>query len=253
MPATATAPATLSADQLRDYRRDGYIILRGLLNADEIRAISDLRQDAEDRAREYGGSFRVDRTGYDVEIRADGTPALRKIQGAYEAEPAFRAVCASDKILDIVADLIGPEIYYHSSKLMFKPANGGRRKPWHQDWAYWQQMNQQQVTVWFAIDPATRENGCIQVIPGSHSGGLVPHYKGEDYMIDESQIDPARIAYAEMQPGDVLFFDVLTLHASDVNNSAKPRLSAIIDFDSQPMPSPGLPYGSTAPLRSARA
>jgi ectoine hydroxylase-related dioxygenase (phytanoyl-CoA dioxygenase family) len=247
----STSPRTLSAELLEAYRRDGYIILRGLLDAEEIRAVSDIRHDAEARAQEAGGSFRVGRSGYDVEKlvgHAEGRMALRKIQGPYDCEPAFRRVCASEKILDIVEDLIGPNIYYHSSKLMFKPPNGGRRKPWHQDFAYWSQMNTNQVTVWMAIDPSTRENGCIQVIPGSHHDGLHPHYHGEDYMIHEETIADREIAFAEMAPGDVLFFSVLTLHASDVNTSDKPRLSAIIDLDSQPKPEKTA-QGSTEPIR----
>jgi len=123
----------------------------------DIRALSDIRHDAEARARAAGGSFRVGRAGYDVERLINdpqGRLALRKIQGAYDSEPEFRRVCASERILDVVEDLIGPDIYYHSSKLMFKPARGGRRKPWHQDFAYWSMMNTNQVTVWMAVDPA---------------------------------------------------------------------------------------------------
>ena len=164
---------------------------------------------------------------------------------------AFQAVEKGGKVLDVVEDLIGSEIYYHSSKLMCKPARGGRRKPWHQDFAYWADMNAKQVTVWMAVDAATRENGCMQVIPGSHRRGLIPHHQLEDYMIDETGIEDENIVVAEMDPGDVLVFNVLTLHASDPNHSEAPRLSAIIDFDSQPKPKRGLPYGSETPIRSA--
>ena len=71
-------------------------------------------------------------------------------------------------------------------------------------------------------------------------------------MIDETQVKGCEIVYAPMKPGDVLFFNVLTLHASDPNNSDQPRLATIIDFDSSPKPRPELPYGSTEPLRSAK-
>lgn len=134
-----------------------------------------------------------------------------KLQEVFKGEGDFAEVMASEKVLDIVGDLlgdpIGESIYYHSSKLMYKPAGGGRRKPWHQDWAYWQEMNTNQVTVWIAIDPATIENG----------------------------LDKENIVIVEMNPGDALVFNVLALHASDPNNSPKNRLSAIIYFDSQPV------------------
>ena len=249
-----TAGRVLSADQLRAYREDGYIIVRRLLAQSEIDRIQAIRPKVEQEAREHGPKFRKNGAGYDLEPLASDptgkTLALRKIQEVYFSEPDFAAVAASDKVLDIVADLIGPNIYYHSSKLMFKPAHGGRRKPWHQDFAYWAEMNTNQVTVWGAIDPATRENGCIQVIPGSHQGGLIPHHHWEDFMIDEAGIDRKQIVYAEMQPGDMLFFNVLTLHASDPNQSDKPRLAIIIDFDSQPKPEGARGFGSTEPLRA---
>ncbi len=256
MTTTAVLPKTITPEQLNQYQEDGYLILPGLLDADEIGRIQGVRARAEEEARQHGPKFRKGRASYDLEpLASDPTGrslALRKIQEVYYSEPDFAAVAASGKILDVVEDLIGPEIYYHSSKLMFKPARGGRRKPWHQDFAYWADMNTQQVTVWGAIDAATKENGCIQVIPGSQKEGLIPHHHWEDYMIDETGIEKRHIVYAEMAPGDVLFFNVLTLHASAPNNSDQPRLSIIIDFDSQPKPREDLPYGSTTPLRSAK-
>jgi len=257
MSTTAIQPGkVLSAAQLRQYEEDGYIIVSGLLDGAEIEKIQQIRYRAEKEALEKGAKRREGRASYDLEpLPSDPTGktlALRKIQEVYLVEPDFAAVAASDKILDITEDLIGPEIYYHSSKLMFKPARGGRRKPWHQDFAYWKDMNTNQVTVWGAIDPATRENGCIQVIPGSHKRGLIPHHHLEDYMIDEAGIAGENIVFAEMAAGDVLFFNVLTLHASAPNHSDKPRLSIIIDFDSQPRPDQKMPYGSNEPIRSKR-
>jgi phytanoyl-CoA hydroxylase len=246
----------LTAAQLHAYNEDGYIILRGLLTPQEIQTIKDVRTEYEAKAQGHTKGFHEGPAHLDIEpLKSDPTGQtmrLRKVQEIFLVCRAFADVTASPKILDITEDLIGPEIYYHSSKLMCKPAHGGRRKPWHQDFAYWADMNTQQVTVWYAIDPATRANGCMQVIPGSHKRGLIPHHNLEDFMIDETNIGREKIVVAEMAPGDVLFFNVLTLHASDPNMSPNPRLSAIVDFDSQPKPE-GRPYGSTTPLRTRGA
>ncbi len=228
-------------DILKQYNEDGFIIIRNLLTEEEIQSIQDLRKRIDMEAKAGGfQDFLREKTRYEFErIETEGFPArstLRAVKNPWPNEEAFRNVSGSDKILDIVEKLIGPEIYYHSSKLFFKSARGGRRKPWHQDWAYWDHMNQRQVTVWLAIDEAIRENGCIEVIPGSHKKGLIKHYHGEDFMIEEGGIDPAKIVYAVMKPGDVLFFDVLTLHASAANHSDKGRLCCIIDYDSEPKP-----------------
>lgn len=247
---TSTAPAIISSEQKEQYGRDGYFIIRGLYDQDEIDLMHALRHRVEAEAVGKSEGYQRDGADYNIEplVTDPNKVALRKIQEVYHSEPEFRTVAASNKILDIVEDLIGPNIYYHSSKVMCKPPHGGRRKPWHQDFAYWADMQPKQVTVWGAIDPATRENGCIQVIPGSHLEGLVQHHHGEDFMIEETQIDESRIVFAEMDPGDVLFFNVLVLHASDPNLSDKPRLSTIIDFDSKPRPD-GQRYGSDEPLR----
>ena len=248
---------TLSQNQIDHFNEHGYIILPGFLNQDEIDKIQGIKSRSEARAVEKGGSFLEGKAHYELESVAnpDGvqTMVLRKVQEVFLAEEKFKSVMASDKILDVVEDLIGSNIYYHSSKLMCKPANGGRRKPWHQDFAYWADMNTKQVTVWTAIDAATLENGCMQVMPGSHKRGLVGHHQGEDWMIDESNIPNENVVYAEMKPGDTLIFNVLTLHASDPNHSPEPRLSAIIDFDSQPKPAEHSDYGSSEPLREKKA
>ena len=244
----------LTQSQIDRFNEDGFIILPAFLDANEVKIMQGIKVQAERVATENGGSFTDGKASYDVETleKPGGMAemALRKVQEIFPENQDFRDVMGSDKILDVVSDLIGPEVYYHSSKLMCKPAKGGRRKPWHQDYAYWSDMNTNQVTVWTAIDAATRENGCMQIIPGSHKRGLIEHHHGEDWMIDEVNISDENIEFAEMNPGDTLIFNVLALHASDPNHSSKPRLSAIIDFDSQQKPEGHKEFGSLKPLRS---
>ena len=110
-------------------------------------------------------------------------------------------------------------------------------------------MSQRQVTVWFAIDESTRENGCIEVIPASHKNGVINHYHDEDFMIHQELIKKSQVEFAGTKPGEVLFFDGLTLHASAPNNSDKGRLCCIIDYDSEPAPE-GSKFGSLEPLRT---
>ncbi len=239
---------------LEQYKRDGFVIIRNLLTENEVQAVQGLRKRIDAEAEDNGfQDFIKGKTRYEfekIESEEYGVRStLRAVKNPWWNEEVFREVAGSEKILDIVEKLIGPTIFYHSSKLFFKSARGGRRKPWHQDWAYWDTMNQRQVTVWMAIDEATRENGCIEVIPGSHKNGLIKHHHAEDFMIDEGVIDPDLIVYAIMEPGDVLFFDVMTLHASAANHSDKGRLCCIIDYDSEPKPE-NSKHGTDTPLRN---
>jgi len=251
----SAGPSVLTDRQMKQYLEDGYVIIRGVLDDAEVAKVKRLQAKIEARIDAHGATnFAVGESNYQFEKidSPDGVDraALRAVKNPHFEEPDFTEVAASDKILDFVEDLIGHEVYIHSSKVFFKAAHGGRRKPWHQDWAYWSHMNQQQVTVWMAIDPSTRENGCIEVLPGSHKKGHVEHYRGEDYMIHEELVDKDAVVYAEMAPGDVLFFNVLTLHASAPNNSEKGRLCCIIDFYSQAKPE-GSRHGGETAVRSA--
>lgn len=241
----------LRKEQVQTFNRDGYLVLPGLVDAEGIARIKRARDRAEKTAETRGKSFTEGPATFELEPMPEGAPtpfSLRKVQEAFLVDEEFREAVSTDAILDVVEDLIGPEIYYHSSKLMCKPASGGRRKAWHQDFAYWADMDPRQVTVWIAVDPATRENGCIQVINGSHKGGLVEHYQDTDYQVDESQIADEDITYAVMEPGDVLVFNVMILHASDPNLSPHPRLAAIVDYDANPKPDGHL-LGSNILLR----
>lgn len=236
-------PGKVTQAEIDFYHENGYVIVRGLLNKSEIQAIQDYKKRMDSEVADATGDFQKNGAHFNFERKdinsISNTSAgevrkgiLRKIQEVYFLDDIFPKICTSDKVLDYVEAIIGPTIYYHSSKLMYK-GSGGRQKPWHQDFAYWKTLNSKQVTVWYAIDQATKENGCIQVLPKSHKRGLVPHFGPELQFKPEDHFDKSEIAFAEMNPGDVLFFDVLTFHASDANLSKKDRLSMIIDFQSK--------------------
>ena len=231
----------MTAEQLEHYHEHGWVILRGLLDSTEVEKIHAMTRRIEDEVQGGADDFTRDGAHYNFE-RVNGTElksisgpgevrqgVLRKIQEPFLNEKDFVDVCSSEKVLDCVEQVIGETIYYHSSKLMFKPPHGGRQKPWHQDFAYWPDMKGKQMTVWFAIDPATKENGCIQAWDYSHKKGLIQHHGGE-LQISEDMVPKEEIVFAEMEPGDVLFFDVLTFHSSAPNHSENPRLCCIMDF-----------------------
>ena len=146
--------------------------------------------------------------------------ALRNELLGYAHEPA---------ILDRLEQLIGPDIMLWSSQVFHKPPGDGMAIPWHQDGEYWPLRPHANCTVWIALDPSTRENGCMRVIPGSHKNGLLPHYRADnkdlalDAAIDLSSLDESSAVDVELQPGEVSFHDVFLVHGSEANRSSKPR------------------------------
>jgi len=242
----------LTPEQYDRFQQDGFLVIEEFLTPEEVEATrSDIARVCEEKA-----TLTQDEDGFNLEkaggesLRA-GAPALRpgllrKIQGAAFQVPAVRDVFTSGKMLDCMEDLMGPNIYYHSSKVMFKPARGGSAKPWHQDAAYWRQYEPNQITIWIALHDATEENGCIWAIPGSHKLGLIPHVKAE-LQVEESRIDMDKATPVPVPAGGLLIFHSLVLHASQKNESEKPRWAIICDYDCVPNPATDANRGGVRP------
>jgi len=136
----------------------------------------------------------------------------------------------ADEVLDLVEPVIGPDIALFSSHFICKPRGNGKRVPWHEDSHYWKTMIApiEVVTVWLAIDPSTRANGCMFVIPRTHNTGrkgfsdyddLPP---GEAVFPDEvtaSQRDTSRAVPVELEPNQCSLHDGRIIHGSEANTS----------------------------------
>ena len=136
----------------------------------------------------------------------------------YLLEPIFEDICARTYGA-------GAAVALFRAMFMNKPANKGTFLPWHQD--RWTALDRDpQITVWTALDPATRENGCVQVIPKSHRHGLInpAHPSGFLSKAQAAAIcTEDRIVYLELEPGEIVLLHNYLLHASDVNRSAQSR------------------------------
>ncbi len=233
----------ISEEQSRFYKDQGYLIIEDFLSKSELaHLLSALDRVIEAKAKKLtkdsdGFNLEKKRTVKEspFEGQAVGPGILRKIQGISRHSPEFEAFFESDKMLDLVEDLIGPTIYYHSSKLMFNPPKVGKGKPWHQDYAYWSSTEPAQVTVWVALDDATKENGCMQLIPESHKLGLLKHHRAE-LQVDDCDLPMEKVKFAEMKAGSLLAFHVLTFHKSEPNLSDKTRRAMIVDYDPNKRP-----------------
>ena len=135
--------------------------------------------------------------------------------------------------------VLGGEVYHYHSKMIMKDAKVGGAWTWHQDYGYWYQngvLFPDLTSAFIAVDPATRENGCMQVIKGSHKLGRIEHIltdeqAGADLSRVEEVLKILPLEYIELEPGDVLYFHANLLHRSDRNNSDKPRWSMICCYN----------------------
>jgi len=139
-------------------------------------------------------------------------------------------------ILDIVEQVIGPDIIMWGSQVFSKPAGDGMAIPWHQDGQYWPMRPLATVTVWVAVDPATVENGCLRVIPGTHEDGLMPHEVTNETGLALNQgvskgvFDESRAVDIELEAGQISLHHAMLVHGSNANRSAKRRCGYAIRY-----------------------
>jgi phytanoyl-CoA hydroxylase len=137
---------------------------------------------------------------------------------AYMQRPVFREIC--DRV-------IGPDISVACFRAMFmnKPAHKGTFLPWHQD--RWSHLDRDpQITLWTALDPATKANGCVQIIPASHKLGLINPEHPSGFLTKEQIArfcPPEKVVHLELKAGECALLHNWLLHASDINRTDIPR------------------------------
>ena len=156
-------------------------------------------------------------------------------------------------ILDMVEQLIGPDLIIWGSQVFCKPPGDGMEIPWHQDGQYWPMRPIATVTVWVAIDPATVENGCLRVIPGTHRCGLLKHEENNAGNLALNQglapgsYDEGTAVDVVLDAGQVSLHDAMLVHGSNANTSGERRCGYAIRY----MPATSLFDRSLAPIRIA--
>ena len=216
----------LSAEQIQQFDRDGYLILESYFAAADMELLSKIA-----RADQQLAAIAVDRRDADGRV---GRLSLR-----YELpEDIYSALVRSERIAAPLEQLLRAEVYHYHHKMMIKEPFGGGAWEWHQDYGYWYSgfPYPDMGSCMIAVDRATRQNGCLQVIRGSHRLGRIEHGK----VADQTGADTARVelllqrlerVYCEMAPGSVLFFHSNLLHRSDANDSPDPRWALICCYN----------------------
>jgi len=225
---TAQTTGALTPEQVAAFERDGYIVLRGLFDAEEV----DLLR----RAMEEDPSVRDH-----MLVRAGGEGGGTRIALWNRAGDSVYGLAArSDRMVAAAEALLGGPVYHFQSKLTAKDAGGGGAWEWHQDYGYWYYngcLYPRLLSCMIALDRTDRENGCLQFLKGSHQLGRVEHVQ---ITKEQNGIDPARVAaaeqrlervYAELDPGDVVIFHCNLFHRSDQNRSDRRRWTLIVCYN----------------------
>lgn len=221
------AAAILGDQEVHDYQRDGYTLARAFFAPDEIELLA--RAAKEDRELDKRSFGRADGEGGVVRLSLWNHPG----DGIY----GMFARC--ERMVRSCEKLLGGEVYHYHSKMILKDAKVGGAWAWHQDYGYWYQngvLFPLLTSVFIAVDPCTRANGCLQVLKGSHLAGRIHHVlTGDQAGADQERVralqERLELVHVEMEPGDALFFDCNLLHRSDQNHSDNPRWSMICCYN----------------------
>jgi ectoine hydroxylase len=220
-------PHVLTDDQAARYHADGSVLLKGFFDAEETDLLR--RAAKEDHELDRRAFGRADGEGGKVRLSLWNHPG----DGVYGMfARCERVVRAAEKLLD-------GEVYHYHSKMIMKDPRVGGAWAWHQDYGYWYQngvLEPLLTSVFIAVDPCTRENGCLQVVRASHVCGRIDHVlTGDQAGADRERVEEVLkrkpLDYVEMAPGDALFFHCNLLHRSDQNRSDHPRWAMICCYN----------------------
>jgi len=222
------AKGVITAADVACYQKDGYILVRSMLDAEEIGLLS--RAAREDKVLDEHSFGRADGEGGTVRLSLWNHPT----------DTIYGKVATCESIVGSAEKILDGEVYHYHSKMIMKDAKVGGAWTWHQDYGYWYQngvLFPMLTSAHIAVDRATKENGCLQVIKRSHELGRIEHVlTGEQAGADQARVDEILkrldLVYVEMEPGDALFFHANLLHRSDQNRSDNPRWSMICCYNS---------------------
>lgn len=164
-------------------------------------------------------------------------PHLRSGSYGVDGDPEWLRIATLPEVLDMVEQVMGPDIILWGVTIFGKPAGHGKATPWHQDGDYYPIEPLETCTVWISLDGSYPENGCMRFIPGSHRERKVFKHHWEerpDYtlaqVIDEDQVDLGTARDIILEPGRVSLHDVYLVHGSNANTSDRRRMGLVLRF-----------------------
>ncbi|MBV9470632.1 MAG: phytanoyl-CoA dioxygenase family protein [Abitibacteriaceae bacterium] len=206
---TSSHRGRLTPDQVSHYEREGYLLFNQPVFAPQ--------------------KFAQLKAIFEEDLAAYGDDNLDTI---HFRDARLLDFLLADEVLDLVEPVIGPNIGLWSSHFISKPPLTGKATPWHEDSAYWNGRVSTMAgicTIWLAIDAATPENGCMRVIPGSHTNGFSA-YEAVDVsrnifgsQIKPELIDESQAVYFSLQPNQCSLHEARMIHGAQANTSPHRR------------------------------
>jgi ectoine hydroxylase-related dioxygenase (phytanoyl-CoA dioxygenase family) len=215
----------LSARERQAYAQQGWLVPRMRLDPHHVGQL----QQALDELIRHNPGVRPEKL-VSAHIEGDNREGVR-------GSRRFLELAMHPPIVDLVEDLIGPDIVLWGCHVFCKPPHEGYETPWHQDGHYWPIRPLATCTVWVALEPSTRVNGCLRVIPGSHRDQVLHPHLHEDrddltlqQRMADGSFDEGQAVDIELEPGQMSMHDVYMIHGALANTSTQRRTGVALRY-----------------------
>jgi non-heme Fe2+,alpha-ketoglutarate-dependent halogenase len=205
----------LSNSQVADYEQEGSLCPVTVLSPIEVQTF---REALEEQERFMGGYLK----------RMDNCHLF--FRWAYE-------LAVHPRVLDVLEDILGPDLFVHSTRIFYKHAHDPSYVSWHQDGIYSKLNSKPAPSAWIALSDSNQQNGCLRVVPGSHRTGKQPHAEtyaadnllnhGEEIMV---QVDESTVRNLTLEPGQMSLHHVDLIHGSNPNRSDNKRIGFAVSY-----------------------
>jgi ectoine hydroxylase len=236
----ALTPRLLTQAQREFYFENGYLLLERIIPEEWIEKLRHATDEVVEQTRQMTLSDAI----WDLEKgHSSAQPRLRRLSSPVDHHATYWRYVSESLLGDIAADLLGPDVMYHHTKLNFKAPSGGMDVKWHQDIQFWPHTNYSPLTIGTYLYDCSPEQGPLGVIPGSHKLPLFDLYDdlgnwtGHLNKADLATLDTENAQYLSGPAGSVTIHNCRTIHGSAVNksNSGRPLfLTTLSSADALP-------------------
>jgi phytanoyl-CoA hydroxylase len=210
------------------YKTNGYLLVRGVFSQNEVEQMRTAIDGILNRAAQ--SKFDSNATWQGDYLPPDQLKklVLKGFHDVHYQDASFTRAAIHPNMASVLSQLIGPNVQLHHSKMLVKPPENGAAFPLHQDAPYFPHANHSMLAASVHLDDSDMENGCLCVIPGTHKNDIMPHVGR--YYLDHKEYPLSTATPCPAKAGDVLFFNYLTVHGSDVNRSTRNRRNVLYQY-----------------------
>lgn len=215
-------------DEVQFYKQNGYYLAKGVFSQGEVEEMRGAVERIIKRAAQAKADANHAWQGEFLEPEQLKKLVLKGFHDVHYHDAAFTRAATNKRMVEVLNSLIGPNVQLHHSKMLVKPPANGAAFPMHQDYPYFPHASHSMLAASVHLDDADMENGCLCVIPESHKQGPIPHV-GQHYL-NHKEFPISMGTPCPAEAGDVLFFNYLTIHGSDVNRSDRTRRNVLFQY-----------------------